>query len=987
MPLLKSSILPADPRQPAIPSTGIAGQLGAGFAAGILDTPLVGGLIGEAATFLPNITEEDVRRVIAAGESTPLARGTKFATEIGVGLAAGSAAYAGGRMLAGAALAAASEGATGGALAPAAAFFADTAGSLAPITKVPGIVRGVQALGGALGVGALGAAQEATKPQATPGDIAKAFGIGAGSTIAIEGLVAGVGAGAKRLGLLKEPPTVARVQELTSKSAYLTDETLAAMKGRELQIRGRIATILGSDRQAAALAQRADPQLPLFGDALLPPKAPRGAALPQMELFEQPTARLGQLSLTARQERAFLTAQKQLRRARTAREAYQRYVQEPIPIMAMRGSQPLNPDENGLLVQKALIQFAKAPETTGRELGPAGVKLVQFGQEAEAIATMGKSSVRARLVRLRNDAAQAMGVSAHTARKSGEWFAPAVEAYERGGIDGVRTFNDKLVPIFSEIDDYMRTQYGTIAKLGGEPLLSQNDMTKLGVRAFFPQVVDFDQVGKDAFRKRFAEAIARKTGRSIEEATLSADSILSKQLRGLRQFGSIDYQRALPGTTLDKITNLGLPLTKDPWHALERYASALERRIAFGSRFGFKGELRDPMVAAIAAQGGNRELASTVADVFLSRKFYDGAMSRWANNIVNAQMGAKLPLSAIANASQSVNTAFMFGMRRTAKNMVTALAKEHSDDVLRGAALGESIVQGMRDPWLEPSANTIMGRFANFSLTAGGFTKVERYNRIVGGATAEAAFLDDTMRGAAGRLRGNNLLIARRRWGALGMDFDKIVREAKDAGFEGWATSAAGKKSITQAVFAGARATQFISSPSRMPLFWQHPVGRVMMQFHSFSFNQAKFLRDAVLNEAASGNYKPLAGFLSLYPVVGDMVGDVRSLATGREPREFDGMAAYLDNFMYTGGIGLASDAYMAARYGRLEGFILGPTVSDAGMLLERLAQGNVDGLLSDLRRQPIVTAAGQVYTLAGSGVALGAGAAQRYLDSGTKGD
>jgi hypothetical protein len=996
-----TTVLPPDERRSRAEGFGIAPQIGAGISAGILETPIIGDMAESLATFY-GMDEAAIRDVIARGESTPLAQGAKFATELGTALVGGGLAYAGGRAVGRAALAAASRGATAGRLGQAAAFFGDVAGSASPVTAVPGIVKGAQAVGGALGIGTLGAAQEATEADATAGSIARAFGIGAASTLAVEGAIAGIGAGARKLGLLKLPPSASRVRELRARSEEFANSEIARLRGRETQVRQRIAKILGSERQEAALARRGDPQLQLFGLPAAP--KPGAAPSPQLSLFDEGTSAAAKAATKAeralvekfgaspQQLRAFRTAQRQLRQVRTAREGFQRSMREPIPIMAMRGNTPLNPNDAGLMVQKALLATLKSPETMGRELGPTGVKLVQMGQEAEAVTTIGRSAVRARLIDLRHRAAAAMGVGRRAASKDGKWFAPAVEAWERGGIDGVAAFNSKLVPIFRELDDYLTARYGVLAKVGAETPLSANDLSRNGVRAFFPQVVDFDMVSRDAFRNKFGAALAKARGISADEGLLAADDILSKQLRGLRQFGSIDHQRALPGSTMEKITRLGLPFVDDPWHALERYASAVERRIAYGTRFGFKGENRDRIIAAITKEGGNRELASSVADVFLSRKFYDGAMEKWASNIVNLQIGTKLPLAAIANASQNVNTAFMLGVRRTLKHMVRTNSQEHSDGVLRAMALSESVVSGMRETWLEPRLQTLTGKFANFVLTGSGFAKIERYNRLVAGLASHGVFLDDTARAANGRLRGTNLMAARRRFSQLGMDLDDVVRQARrfgpgSEGMSAWLASAQGKKAITQAIFGGVRTTQFTSAPSRMPTFWQHPIGRVLMQFHSFSFNQTKFLRDAVLREASEGNVKPLAGFLSLYPVAGDMVGDVRSLVSGREPRDFDGLGAYLDNFLYVGGLGLATDAYMAARYGRLDSFLLGPTVSDASDLVERLAQGDVDGLLTDLRREPIVTAATRLFTLGSGAAAVGAGVIDEYLDSGTQSD
>jgi hypothetical protein len=59
-----------------------------------------------------------------------------------------------------------------------------------------------------------------------------------------------------------------------------------------------------------------------------------------------------------------------------------------------------------------------------------------------------------------------------------------------------------------------------------------------------------------------------------------------------------------------------------------------------------------------------------------------------------------------------------------------------------------------------------------------------------------------------------------------------------------------------------------------------------------------------------------------------------------------------LNNISYVGGMGLLTDAIGQARWGKAEGFFLGPTISDLIGLGEALAQGEMDEIRKMGERQ-----------------------------------
>jgi len=128
-----------------------------------------------------------------------------------------------------------------------------------------------------------------------------------------------------------------------------------------------------------------------------------------------------------------------------------------------------------------------------------------------------------------------------------------------------------------------------------------------------------------------------------------------------------------------------------------------------------------------------------------------------------------------------------------------------------------------------------------------------------------------------------------------------------------------------------------------------------MFQFKSFALGQTRFLKDAVLAEAANGNLIPLATFLSISPITGELVADAKALIKGKD-RGSDGIVRLLENLSSVGGFGLFTDGLSAARWGDLEGFMLGPTFGDFFGYSEFMLQGNTQGILNKGMKTPAFT-------------------------------
>ena len=230
-------------------------------------------------------------------------------------------------------------------------------------------------------------------------------------------------------------------------------------------------------------------------------------------------------------------------------------------------------------------------------------------------------------------------------------------------------------------------------------------------------------------------------------------------------------------------------------------------------------------------------------------------------------------------------------------------------------------------------------------------------------------FRDNEAKAINGRLRGENLERVRRQMRSLNIDIDGVVkgiREGKIAdpmkltkGNVNFAdpTVKALQELEAQAAFRAAQLTQFIPSTTRRPLFWEHPLGRVMFQFKNFALGQARFLKDVTMKEAAAGNLKPLAYFLSVYPIAGELVKGTRALAVGK-PREDEGGDRLLNDMLAVGGLGIVTDALVQARFGRALEFVTGPTAADMGDVAEAMSRGDLGAIGDQITRQPAFKAA-----------------------------
>lgn len=379
-------------------------------------------------------------------------------------------------------------------------------------------------------------------------------------------------------------------------------------------------------------------------------------------------------------------------------------------------------------------------------------------------------------------------------------------------------------------------------------------------------------------------------------------------------------------------------LEKDPMVWLPRYTEKLFNRMSFGKRFGLDGnQLRQLVDDAVLKEGMNPKLGEGIIDMVNGHPTKNYVLDGLARKIMGFQVMTKMgPLSTLSNLSQSINT----GIRDGGVNFLKGILRSQSDEGARAGVVAYQ--RGIHDMLMRLTGGE--GSWASRYLNMVGFTPAERMNRLLaansGIVTAEG-LIDD-----AGRLTDD--LIRR---GVTDQDVFAAIANGKKLN--------RGPKLLDDAAdrvgLLASNATQHATSWEDIPLAWQAPGMRMMLQYKSFVYQQSRFLirevmspaKDWFISNGKKGSIAPLARFAVATGIGAEGVNYLRTRAreaagklTGLdyEPREFDEdnpIWDFLQRSMYVGGLGVAGDLVERASKRDLKGWLLGPTIGDLSDLTE----------------------------------------------------
>lgn len=215
----------------------------------------------------------------------------------------------------------------------------------------------------------------------------------------------------------------------------------------------------------------------------------------------------------------------------------------------------------------------------------------------------------------------------------------------------------------------------------------------------------------------------------------------------------------------------------------------------------------------------------------------------------------------------------------------------------------------------------------------------------------------------------NSNTLARRRLNVLGIDVNSALKRGT-----------LDQQDLAKAAYVFSNKSMLESDAFSTPELWRNSAAmRVMTMYKPFIFLQTKFVRDEILKPAFAIGQKrdlrPLMWALVTFPTLGELAGDIKSLARGRGMQDRPDFNKYpadrvLDNFAQVGGIGMAYDVTNAMAVGspvQTYSFINGPVLS-TGVDLVTLARSTSTKAQADalakqrasffLRKVPIIGSA-----------------------------
>jgi len=533
-------------------------------------------------------------------------------------------------------------------------------------------------------------------------------------------------------------------------------------------------------------------------------------------------------------------------------------------------------------------KFVTGGERILRESGPSGIKMAQAmdAQRTAQDLLTGRYTVRISkaLAGLSKEERLAVTDSLEGAQPVSEKVAKATTE--------LRTWLDE-VAAKAEADKFeMKTGGG-----GTVPFKKRDD--------YFPRQYDFDALAKG---KKREEALQYLVATKQAPNLAKAEELLQNMINNAqRRAGNLENPRMadLPG------------YERDPSVALPRYAQSVAKRFTEADFFGKKDEKIAELIKSITNEKGDYKEAQRIFDFTV-----DGMPK---NKIVSAitqfNVATKLSLSAIVNATQTINTATKFGILNTAKGIWGGFTKEGKELAELVNAYDDFII--VKETGVQP-ARIVRGVMYIFK-------KVENFNRRTAANTGylSQAQLVNTLR------KNPESGYAIRQLESLGVSIQKALQgKLTDDDILGAANKAIQK-------------TQFKVDPFDVPPSWKTPLGRLITQFKSFSFMQTKFVRDEIIKEARHGNLVPLVTFVTLAVPASLLVAAVRNKLTGREEGNID--IRQWDKWMKAFGT-IPTDLLIQGKFlkdtmendmmtplqksARVAGTVAGPTADEAGKLI-----------------------------------------------------
>lgn len=392
---------------------------------------------------------------------------------------------------------------------------------------------------------------------------------------------------------------------------------------------------------------------------------------------------------------------------------------------------------------------------------------------------------------------------------------------------------------------------------------------------YYPHFIDYDKIYKD--KNTYNEAINHLVTTKQAATPEKAIELLSRarDISRNREFGNLEASRIIDLPFYDRSKN-----------TLASYINSSADRITKAEVFGKSDEKALGLIKQIGLEGGDTEAAKNAFDVAVGAKQYNHTASKVSGGIRQYVTTTRLGLGALTNISQNVNTGVVTGHLRTMGAIFKQLDPKTRQWAADTGVISDAIIQDLRRGYgAETFGNKKLGRVVN-AVTAPGFATVEKFNRRVAATAGKDYALRLAQNGDA-----------------------KSISTLRKLGVEGDINGTLTDAQQVQAARKIVEKTQFKVDAQDLPGWTDSPGGKLVSQFRTFSYSQAKFFSNEVLKPAAKGNLMPLTRVLAALPL-GYALYETRRIIDGR-PEEEDKSKVALSSFQKIGGAGLALDIYL----------------------------------------------------------------------------
>jgi soluble lytic murein transglycosylase-like protein len=436
------------------------------------------------------------------------------------------------------------------------------------------------------------------------------------------------------------------------------------------------------------------------------------------------------------------------------------------------------------------------------------------------------------------------------------------------------------------------------------------------IGSYFPHTYTDDIISRITDTRKRADLIRHLMETNQAATPEEANTVLQR-------FVTASRDRRQGSLEMERLANLpGYEKTKE---ALYNHILSATRRINEVAQFGRDDAIADRLLTRIGAEGYELPVARDLFQTIVGAKSY-GDLAQKVSGAARAYNAVtRLGLAAIGNATQSVNTVSVGGVLRTLQNTPKAVWSQAEKDFAQRAGVTlDAVIKEIREGggW----SDKIPG------LAMAGFNEVEVFNRRLA-ALVGRDFAASMARRAAGTATGleriGSTSGARRALEKMGLDAEAIVKRGGELS----------PQEEIRAARSMVERSQFKVDPQDLPGWASHPLGKLLMQFKTFSYNQTAFVKRELIDEARKGNVLPLVRFAILAPLAQAAATETRNALQGRPPEEDPGMRA----LQYAlGPLGIAGDVARTVfginskyvpierRTAQLTGSLLGPTVGAA---------------------------------------------------------